>query len=100
MPHTVPMPILDGKKYTMNDINGGTTRIADLNIPTNTFWGGNVLVVGMVNELGFYVCPSRYDNTIQGFYIHDGTKVTEKARLCWRKDFLALRSCTNLFQTI
>lgn len=87
MPHTIPMPILDGKKYTMNDINGGTTRIADLNIPTNTFWGGNVLVVGMVNELGFYACPSRYDNSIQGFYIHDGTKVTEKGKALLAKRF-------------
>lgn len=80
MPHTVPMPVLDGKKYTYNDINGGTVRIADLNIATNTFWGGNVLVVGMINDLGFYACPSRYDNTVHGFYIHDGSIVTEKGK--------------------
>jgi len=94
-PHTIPMPVLDGKKYTMNDIDGGTVRIADLNIPTNGFWGGNVLVVGMVNALGFYACPSRYDNTIQGFYVHDGSIVTEKG-----KEVLAKRfpDCTIVYE--
>lgn len=79
-PHVIPMPELNGKKYNTNDINGGTRKIADMDIETNSFWGGNCVVVGMINELGFYACPNRYDNYVMGFYVHDGSTVTERGK--------------------
>lgn len=79
-PHVIPSPVLGGVKYDQNIINGGSKKIADLNIETNTFWGGNCVVVGMIKEFGFYGCPNRYGNHLMGFYVHSGDTVTEKGK--------------------
>lgn len=79
-PHSIPTGILEGKQYTMNDIDGGFTKVVDLGIVPDSFFGGNVRRLGMITKLGFYACVDMFDNRIRGFHIHDPKKVTALGR--------------------
>lgn len=76
-PHVIVGDKLGGKAHVFNSINGGFVSIADLNLTHNTFFGGNVDKLGIVKEYGFFICPSRWNNQVLGFYVHDPDKVTE-----------------------
>jgi hypothetical protein len=76
-PHNIGGNRLATREYGINNINGGFTPIANYNIIRNSFMGGNVIQLGLVKELGFYICP-HYSNMkmIVGFYIHDPEMIT------------------------
>lgn len=75
-PWIFPGNKLNGNEYTHNSINGGFKTIADFNIQKNTFFGGNVDKLGLVKELGIYICPDRWNNQVRGFYVHQFEDVT------------------------
>lgn len=79
-PHSIPVGILEEKQYTTNDIDGGFTKVVDLGIVPDSFFGGNVRQLGMIKKFGFYACVDMFDNRIRGFHIHDPKKVTELGR--------------------
>lgn len=79
-PHIIPGNKLADKEYSYNDINGGMTPIANLNLVQNSFFGGNIRQLGMVKDLGFYACPAFWGKQILGFYIHDPSTITEKGK--------------------
>ena len=76
-PHVFPGSKLGEKQYTFNDVNGGITRIAQLGIERNSFYGGAVIALGFIKELGFYICPHFQSQVVLGFYIHDPSTVTD-----------------------
>lgn len=86
-PHVIPTPSLDGKRYTINDAQGGAVKIVDLGIQVNSFYGGNCHSLVMISDLGFYACPHRETREILGFYVHDWKKVTPKGQDVLRRRF-------------
>ena len=76
-PHIILGNVILGKEYTFNSINGGFTRLADLNIQQNRFFGGGIWKLGMIQELGMYACPHMADRKICGLYIHDPKTLTQ-----------------------
>jgi len=86
-PHVIVGDMLGSKKHTFNNVNNGFTAIADLNLTHNTFFGGNVDKLGMVKEYGFFLCPSRWNNQILGFYIHDPNLITEQGKFLIQQKF-------------
>lgn len=80
-PHIIPGNVLDDKKHTFNNINGGIINIEKHNLIRNKFFGGNVTKLGLISEYGFYACP-HYERpgVIVGFYIHDPDKITDKGK--------------------
>jgi hypothetical protein len=83
-----PRPnILSGKEHTINSINGGYTKIEDFGFRINSFFGGNCLRVGMIKEYGFYAFPDRMEKQIMGFFVGDGTKVTELGKKILKERF-------------
>ena len=76
-PHTIATATLGGKKHTWNDVNGGSKMVADLCIDPNSFWGGNVLMLGWVKEYGMYACLHKDTHQVVGFYVHEPDKLTE-----------------------
>jgi len=86
-PHTIPTPILGGKKHVWNDVNGGAKKVADLCIDVNTFWGGNVILLGWIKEYGMYACPQRDTGIVLGFYVHEPDKLTELGRKLVKEAF-------------
>ena len=78
-PHTIGGNMLD-RLYTFNDINGGMKKPADLGLDPFNYLGGNVEQLGYMEKMGFYACPSRWDQTILGFFVHDGAMVTKEGR--------------------
>jgi hypothetical protein len=96
-PHIIPKTVLDGIEHTWNNVNGGAISISDLNINSNSFFGGNVTRLGFIKEYGFYACQSLYANArILGFYIHDPSRVTELGKRLTREAF---PSCKVIFDT-
>lgn len=80
-PHIILGNKLQGIEHTYNCVNGGIKPIADFNLKTNKFFGGNVLRMGFVKEYGFYACPHfELSKLILGFYIHDPVTLTELGR--------------------
>ena len=79
-PHIIPGNKLGGKEYGFNDINGGMTPIANLDLVQNSFFGGNVRQLGLIKELGLYACPAFWGKQIIGFYIHDPSSLTDIAK--------------------
>lgn len=75
--HAIPGDELGGKKYTFNNINGGFKKLADMGIIGGMFFGNNVDRLGLCLELGLYICASRWNNQVLGFYINDGNELTE-----------------------
>jgi hypothetical protein len=79
-PHIIPTPILNGEEHHWNCVDGGTTKIADLNLRQNSFYGGNVKILGFIKKYGFYGCLSERRQRLIGFYIHDPASVTKEGR--------------------
>lgn len=79
-PHIIPSRTLGGKSHTWNDVNGGSKRLADLCIEPNTFFGGNVLILGWIKEYGMYACQQKDTGDIIGFYVHEPDKLTKVAK--------------------
>jgi hypothetical protein len=77
-PHIITGNVLNNNIHNINHVNGGMVKIEDLNLSRNKFFGGNVEVLGLIKEYGFYACP-HYEMTqnILGFYIHDPSMLTE-----------------------
>lgn len=96
-PHLIPSPVLDGKRYSLNDAQGGSKKIADLGLEVNSFYGGNCHAVFMIPDLGFYLCPRRDTNEALGFYVHDWTTVTEKGKEVLQRRF---PDCTIVFDNV
>lgn len=96
-PHLIPSPFLDGKKYSLNDAQGGSRKIADLGLEVNSFYGGNCHAVFMISDLGFYLCPRRDTNEALGFYVHNWKTVTEKGREVLQRRF---PDCTLVFDDV
>ena len=95
-PHIIPSPNLSRKAHTWNNVNGGAISISDLNIDTNSFFGGNVTRLGWINEYGFYACQNLYSNdNVLGFYIHDPSKVTDIGKQLVKEAF---PSCKVVFE--
>lgn len=86
-PHVIPTPMLDGKRYTINDAQGGAVKIVDLGIQVNSFYGGNCHSLVMISDLGFYICPHRETREVLGFYVHDWKKVTPKGQEVLKRRF-------------
>lgn len=86
-PHIIPGNKLGDKAFTFNDVNGGATRIAAMGIERNDFYGGAVISLGYVKELGFYICPHFQSGVILGFYIHDPATVTDYGKELIAKRF-------------
>lgn len=76
-PHIILGNKLQGIEHTYNCVNGGIKPIADFNLITNRFFGGNVVKMGFILEYGFWACP-HFEKTKQilGFYIHDPLTLT------------------------
>lgn len=86
-PHIIPTATLGGKTHTWNDVDGGATRVADLFIDPNKFFGGNVLVLGMVKAYGMYACQSKNTSEIIGFYVHDPETLTKLGKKLIKEAF-------------
>jgi hypothetical protein len=80
-PHIIPGAILGGKKHVWNDVNGGAKKIVDLCLNQNSFFGGNVLILGLIKEYGFYACQHIDTQEIIGFYVSDPHMVTELGKM-------------------
>ena len=75
------MAFLRPLKFTwQKDVNGGATPIANLDINKDTFMGGNVIMLGWMNEFGLYACPDMESQVILALYVHDPLKVTQRGR--------------------
>jgi hypothetical protein len=81
-PHIILGNVLAGRKYTFNDIHGGIVPISKFNLVVNGFFGGNVELLGLIDRLGFYICPDRFRKAdiIRGFYIPEPSMVTEEGK--------------------
>jgi hypothetical protein len=78
-PHTIPTPVINGKRYVWNDVNGGAKPIGYFGLVTNSFWGGLIHKLGFVKELGFWAALDKNDpNTqrVRGFYLADPKELT------------------------
>ena len=79
-PHVIPGNILDDKVQTFNSINGGITRLANMNLIRNRFLGGTVEFLGLINEYGIYACPHYETKEIRAFYIPSAEILTSKGK--------------------
>lgn len=79
-PHVIPGDKFGGKKHTFNSINGGMKKLADMNLIRNRFLGGNVEILGLINEYGVYVCPHFENKRVLGFYIDDPAHLTDEGK--------------------
>ena len=80
-PHIIIRPFLAGREYTFNDIHGGIFPIAKFNLVVDSFLGGNVDLLGLIKDYGFYLCPDRFDKQrIRGFYFPDPDMLTDAGK--------------------
>lgn len=87
-PHVIPGNVLGGIEHSWKkSVNGGAKPIADLCIEPNSFFGGNVVVLGMIKEYGFYACQHRFLQEIVGFYVHDPDMVTDYGKKLLKQRF-------------
>jgi hypothetical protein len=86
-PHTIPTNKLGGKTHTWNDVNGGAKMLSDLCIDPNSFWGGNVLVLGWIKQYGMYACQHKDTYQVVGFYVHDPSLLTERGKKLVKEAF-------------
>ena len=86
-PHVVPSPMLENKKITVQDIDGGAKPIADFGYTRNTFLGGNVTHVGLMTKYGFYACISVWNQEILGFLVFNPDMVTEHGKKVLKERF-------------
>lgn len=96
-PHIITGDILLGRKYTWDDVRGGSKKLADLGIDRNSFFGGQIVYLGLIADLGFYACPHFISNKILGFYVHDVNSLTDKGKRALTERF---SDCTVIFETV
>jgi hypothetical protein len=87
-PHIIPGSTIGGKVHTWkNNVNGGAKKIVDLCLNQNSFFGGNVLILGLIKEYGFYACQHIDTQEIIGFYVSDPHMVTELGKMLLSERF-------------
>lgn len=86
-PHIIPTNVLDGKEYTWNDVDGGIKKLADFGIARNSFFGGQVTILGLIKALGIWACQHYETKRIVGFYVDDPNRVTDSGRDIIQKRF-------------
>jgi hypothetical protein len=77
-PHIVPGDTLGGIRYVWNNCNGGAKPIGAFGFTTNTFMGGQCLILGFIKELGIWGCQDKTNRGIlRAFYLDDPDIITE-----------------------
>lgn len=96
-PHLIPGNKLGDVEYTFNDVDGGVKRLADFKLVRNSFFGGQVTVLGLIRSLGVWACQHYETRKIIGFYVDDGNRVTEKGKKLIRERF---SDCEIIFEPV
>lgn len=87
-PHIISGDILGGKQYVWNNCLGGAKPIGAFGFTTNTFMGGQCLILGFIKELGFWGCQDKINRgKLRAFYIDDPDIVTEYGKQMIQKAF-------------
>ena len=79
-PHIIPTNKLGNRDWNWNDVDGGIKKLADFGIARNSFFGGQVTILGLIKSLGIWACQHYETKRIVGFYVDTGDRVTDAGR--------------------